>query len=416
MSSPFPAAAAVPAPGVDPPGRWRVLFLLSGAELLGMSLWFSASAVSPLLRVEWGLSDSASTWLTLSVQLGFVAGTLVSAVLNLPDIWAPRQLVVGAGLLGAAANAGLALFAHGPVTALVLRFLTGFFLAGVYPPGMKILATWFKARRGLALGVLIGALSLGKGVPYLANAVFGSAWRSTLLATSAGAVLGALLVFLFVREGPFAPAPARFDPSQAAKVFANRGVRLASFGYFGHMWELYAMWTWIPVMLRASFALRGLPPAAAEAASFLVIGAGAAGCVLAGLAADRRGRTLVTSVAMAVSGACCVAVGFCYGGPPLVLLAVAAVWGFSVVADSAQFSAAVTELGDAVYMGTALTLQTSIGFFLTAISIDLVPTFLPALTWKWVFVLLAPGPALGVVAMLRLRGLPEAAKIAQGRR
>ncbi|MDL2717546.1 MAG: MFS transporter [Acidobacteriota bacterium] len=405
------------APGAgEAAGRWRVLILLSLAELFGMSLWFSASAVAPLLKAEWGLSDASATWLTLSVQLGFVAGTLASAVLNLPDVWSPRRLVIGASLLGAAANASLALFSHGATSALGLRFLTGFALAGVYPPGMKILASWFRARRGLALGVLVGALTLGKAAPYLVNAVFGSAWRRSLLAASGLTLVGAVLVVLFVREGPFAPAAARFDLTQVTKVFANRGVRLASFGYFGHMWELYAMWTWIPVMLRSSFALRGLPPAAAEAASFLVIGCGAAGCVLAGLAADRKGRTLVTSLAMAVSGACCVVIGLCYGGPPLVLLAVAAVWGASVVADSAQFSAAVTELGDVSYMGTALTLQTSLGFFLTAISIDLIPAFLPALGWRWVFVLLAPGPALGVLAMLRLRALPEAAKIAQGRR
>ena len=410
MSAPAGRAA------LEPSGRFQVLALLSLAELFGMSLWFSASAVAPLLKAEWGLSDASATWLTLSVQLGFVAGTLASAALNLPDVWAPRQLVIGASLLGAAANASLALFSHGAASALVLRFLTGFCLAGVYPPGMKILASWFRARRGLALGTLVGALTLGKAVPYLVNALFGSAWRRSLLSASLLTLLGAVLVVFFVREGPFAPAAARFDATQVAKVFANRGVRLASFGYFGHMWELYAMWTWVPVMLRSSFALRGLPPSAAEAASFFVIGCGAAGCVLAGLAADRKGRTLVTSAAMSVSGACCVVIGLCYGGSPLVLLAVAAVWGAAVVADSAQFSAAVTELGDAVYMGTALTLQTSLGFLLTTLSIDLVPAFLPALGWRWVFALLAPGPALGVLAMLRLRALPEAAKIAQGRR
>jgi MFS family permease len=400
----------------EPTGRYRVLVLLSFAELFGMSLWFSASAVSPLLKAEWGLSDSTGSWLTLTVQLGFVAGTLASAVLNLPDVFPPRQVVVASCFLGAAANAAFAALAHGPALALVLRFLTGFFLAGVYPPGMKILATWFRKGRGLALGVLVGALTVGKAFPYLLNAFSGGNWRGSLFAASALAALGGLLVLFFVHEGPFALPPARFDVTQAAKVFTNRGARLASFGYFGHMWELYAMWTWLPVMIRSSFALRGVAPAAAETASFLVLGCGAVGCVAAGLLADRVGRTLVTSLAMAVSGACCLVVGLCHGGPPALLMAVAAVWGASVVADSAQFSASVSELSDPEYMGTALTLQTSLGFLLTAVSIDLIPASLPLLGWRWVFALLAPGPALGVVAMLRLRALPEAAKIAQGRR
>ena len=217
-AAPAPAAPAEP----DPPGRWSVLVVLCVAELFGMSLWFSASAVAPLLRREWGLTDAAATGLTLSVQLGFVAGTLASAVLNLPDVYAPRQLVIGSSILGACANAAVALLARGPASTLVLRFLTGFALAGVYPPGMKLLATWFRARRGLALGSLVGALTLGKGFPYLVNAVFGSAWRTSLLATSTLALLGTLLVVFFVREGPFAPPPARFDLSQAAKPPAEK--------------------------------------------------------------------------------------------------------------------------------------------------------------------------------------------------
>ena len=400
----------------ESPARWRALFFIAAAELLGMSLWFSGSAVAPALKVEWRLSESGATWLTLAVQLGFVAGTLVSAFANLPDVFSTRRLLTVSACLGAAANGGLALFARGPALGIPLRFLTGFFLAGVYPPGMKILASWFRRGRGTALGVLIGSLTLGKALPYLVNAIGAASWRTNVLAVSILAVLGGLVVLFFVGDGPYAAPSARFDPSQVAKVFHNGGVRLADFGYFGHMWELYAMWAWIPVFLRASFAAGGYSPRLAEASSFLVIGSGAIGCVAGGLAADRAGRTTVTSIAMAASGTCCLVVGLLFGASPAVLLTVAAIWGVTVIADSAQFSACVTELSDPRYMGTALTIQTCIGFLLTTVSIELVPRLVDVVGWRWAFASLAPGPFLGVLAMQRLRRLPEAEKLAGGRR
>jgi MFS family permease len=393
-----------------------VLALLGLAELLAMSLWFSASAVAPALRSEWGLSESATAWLTLAVQLGFVAGTLLSALLNLPDVISSRHLFAMCAAAGALTNMTFALFAHGFRVGVGLRFLVGLFLAGVYPPGMKIMATWFRRGRGTALGVLVGALTLGKASPYLVNAVGSADWRVNVLFVSALAMLGGLVVLLFVGDGPHATAAAKFDARQVVRVFSNRGVRLANFGYLGHMWELYAMWTWAPVMIRASLAARGDAPAFAEVASFVAIGAGALGCVAAGLLADRVGRTAVTSAAMALSGACCVAVGFLFGSHPALLLAVVAVWGASVVADSAQFSACVTELGDPKYMGTALTIQTCCGFLLTTASIQLIPLLVKYVGWRYAFAALAPGPVFGVASMLRLRRLPESSKIAHGRR
>src|SRR6185295_10707766 len=390
-------------------GRWRALVLLSLAELLGMSLWFSASAVVPALRLEWKLSESTAGWLTIAVQLGFVCGTLLSAFLNLPDVLRVRYLFAASALAGALTNAAFGAYAHNAQTGITLRFLTGMFLAGVYPPGMKIMATWFQRSRGMALGVLVGALTLGKASPYLVNGLGSPNWRQNIFFISLLAIAGGLIVLLFVEDGPHALPAARFDWKQAVAVFSNRGVRLASFGYFGHMWELYAMWVWIPVMIRASLVVSRQSPVMAEVASFLVIGCGAAGCVVAGLIADRIGRTVVTSWAMAISGSCCLLIGFLFGGNPILLLLVAAVWGATVVADSAQFSACVTELGDPRYVGTALTMQTCLGFLLTTISIELIPYFQKTVGWKYAFAVLAPGPLFGVIAMLRLRALPEAA-------
>jgi len=383
---------------------------------LGMSPWFSASALIPELQREWRLSDSAVSWLTLAVQLGFVCGTLISSLINLPDILNPRLLMTLATVGAAGVNAGLALWADGGGAAIGLRFATGMFLAGVYPPAMKVLSTWFRFGRGLAIGILIAALTVGKASPYLINALAMPDWRASVLLVSGAALLGALFLLLFVSDGPYALPPARFDFRQAGKVFSNRGVRLANFGYFGHMWELYAMWTWAPVMIHASLAAGGHSARLAEWGSFLVIGAGALGCVVAGKAADRVGRTLVTSIAMVISGTCCLLVGFLFHAPPAVLLTLAAIWGAAVVADSAQFSTCITELGDPQYLGTALTLQTCLGFLLTMASMRLIPFLVGLVGWEYAFASLAVGPVFGVISMLRLRRLPEAARIAHGRR
>ena len=401
---------------IPEPRRWRALTLLSIAILLGMALWFSGSAVVPALTKEWKLTESQVSWISIAVQLGFVVGTFLSAVLNLSDIISARHLCAVAGLAGALTNACFGLYADHAASAIALRFLTGVCLAGVYPPGMKVMATWFRKRRGMALGVLVGALTLGKATPYLVNAVGSSSWRTNVLVVSLMAVVGSIVVLLFVEDGPYALPRASFDLKQVARVFSNRGVRLASFGYFGHMWELYGMWIWIPVMIRASVALSGGDPKFAETGSFLIIGFGAVGCVIAGLLADKVGRTLITSWAMAISGTCCLVVGFLYGGNPYLLFVISAIWGASVVADSAQFSSCITELGDPQYIGTALTIQMCIGFLITTISIELIPKAVNVLTWRYAFMILAPGPLFGVISMLRLRQLPEAVKIAHGKR
>lgn len=377
--------------------------------VLAMSPWFSASAVIPQLRAIWDLSDGPAAWLTIAVQLGFVAGALLSAITNLTDIVVPQKIialsVIGAGL----ANLGL-LSATGASTAIPLRAATGFFLAGVYPPAFKLMATWFRKRRGMALGVLAGAIALGSAMPHLINGLGGLDWRIVVYVTSALTVLGGVIAAT-VPTGPFPFARGAFDPRQFRRVFANRGVLLASVGYFGHMWELFAMWAWFIVFF-SSVAGEGT---GAAFATFFVIGIGALGCWLGGVLGDRWGRTPTTMVSLAASGTCALVIGLLADAPRPLLLAVGLVWGFTVIPDSAQYSTMVTELADPAYVGTALTLQLALGFLLTVVTIWLVPLLENGLTWRWAFAFLAPGPAIGIWAMARLRASEHALEIAGGR-
>ncbi|MGH3118007.1 MAG: MFS transporter [Gaiellales bacterium] len=378
--------------------RWKTLVILSIALVLAMTTWFSASAVIPQLRAEWDISDGAAAWLTIAVQLGFVAGALASSLFNLPDIFPARFVILGGAMGAAIANLGL-LAVDGPGSAIPLRFATGFFLAGVYPPALKLMATWFRAGRGVALGILVGALTIGSAGPHLVNGLGGLDWPTVIAATSVCTVLGGLLVAGAVRDGPFPFPQAIFDPRQIRKVLADRNVRLASLGYFGHMWELYAMWAWFLIFFRdATGTDRG-----AAYATFAVIGIGGLGCWVGGFLGDRWGRAETTATMMAISGAAALSIGLLFDAPSWVILIVGLLWGFAVVADSAQFSTLVTEQAPQAYVGTALTLQLALGFTLTVATIWLIPWLEAEFGWRWAFAFLAPGPALGIVAMLKLR-------------
>jgi MFS family permease len=340
-------------------------------------------------------------------------------------VWPARAVFAGSALAAAGANELFALARGNLGAAVALRFLLGFLLAGVYPVGMKLMAGWFRKDRGLAIGTLVGALTLGTAFPHFVagrELMGNTAWQSVIATTSVGAVLSAVIVALFVRRGPFDQMASRLDLGWAMRSLRDPALRLAYFGYFGHMWELYAMWTWIPAFFVASFhvanpSLDGRAAGAmASLAAALVIGAGAAGCVMAGLLADRLGRTAITAAAMATSGASAVATGLLFGQAPALVVAVAVVWGISIIADSAQFSASVSELAEPRHIGSALAFQTALGFLLTAVSIQLLPYFQSGTGWVGALILLAPGPAFGAAAMLRLRARPEAARLAGGRR
>jgi MFS family permease len=393
---------------VTRPGR--ALALVAVAELLGMGSWFAGGALAGALGSTWSLTPGQAAWLTSAVQLGFVVGTIVGALLNLADL-VPNRLYFGvSALLAAAANAALLLHQTYPV-AVGTRFLVGLFLAGVYPPAMKMAATWFQAGRGFAIGAVVGALTVGKASPYLVEALGGLGVRAVIGTTALGAVLAALLVLIGYRDGPYAFPRRPFSWRLLNDVLRIRSMRLVTAGYLGHMWELYAFWAFVATFWSRSLTAAGSRPSPDLVAglAFASIAIGVVGCLWGGRVADRIGRERLVQWALMTSGVCAVGSAVVFGQPLWLALPVVLLWGIAVIADSAQFSALVTEVAPSHAVGTALTFQTSVGFLLTMAAIQLMPVLIGALGMRWAFPVLALGPALGIAAIRRLRFLRAAA-------
>ncbi|MEU9639519.1 MFS transporter [Streptomyces tendae] len=377
---------------------------IAAVQVLGLAVWFSMSAVVPSLRDEWGLTDGGAVWLTASVQFGFVAGALTSTALNLADRVPASRLLAVSAAAAAACTVVLAISADQLSLAVPLRLLTGVFLAGVYPVGMKLMASWAgRAGRGLSMGVLIAALTLGSTLPHLIAGLGSLPWRGVLLTAAGAGFLASVIALLLVRPGPHAaPAAPVRNPRYALTMFTEHGPRLANLGYFGHMWELYALWTWVPAFLLATGRAEELP-VPVETAVFLTMGVGGVvGCLLGGRFADRYGRPPAALAALLVSGLCCLLSPLLFHAPASLLLLFCTVWGAAVIADSGVFSTTLSEVADQRYVGTALTAQTAIGFALTVVTIQLTPLLADAAGWRYAFLLLAPGPLVGAVAMRAL--------------
>ena len=398
-------------------GARSQLAILAACLVLGMSPWFSATVAAPAMIAEWHLPLASGPWFTMAVQLGFVVGTLVGSVFMLSDRWRAERLAGWSAALAGIATVLIAESVHSAAGAIALRALTGVALAGVYPPGIKLVAGWWRSHRGLAIGVLVGAVTIGSASPHLVTAMAPHQdWRRVLLISAAAAFASAALFLLAVREGPYQAPSARVSVAGLRRVVADRGVVLATAGYLGHMWELYAMWSWIALFWAAVASQHALPVVVSSMMAFLAVAAGAIGCVAAGSLADRFGRTTITMTAMVISGCCALGIGLAFraAASPVVLGALTLIWGVSIVADSAQFSACVTELAPAEYVGTALTIQTCLGFLLTVVSIRAVPIWVSHWGWSYAFAPLAIGPLLGTIAMFKLRVSVYRSRLAGG--
>ncbi|MGY8986127.1 MAG: MFS transporter [Sphingomonadales bacterium] len=400
--------------------KWGSITLISIAQVLSLSLWFSATATIPSLQQNFEISSIQTSFLSSFVTIGFIIGTIISALFGLADLFPPKKFFIISTIFASLINiCFLFVDPSGPI-ALLIRFLTGVSIAGIYPIGIKMVVTWTKGDTGFLVGLLVGALTLGSATPHLINGLGGLNWEFTIKATTLAALLSAPIIYIS-KLGPEITKAPPFNPKAFLGFWRNKPLRLANFGYFGHMWELYAMWIWIgsfmfshyqiiwPGDIKTSYLMAGLT-------TFLIIGSGSLGCLLGGYFADKHGRTIITMGAMLISGTCALTIGFFFGGNPIFLFIVALVWGISIVADSAQFSSAVVELSEPEWRGTMLTIQTCVGFSITLISIHIIPIMVNWVGWSFAFMILAPGAYLGVWAMYSLRKHPKSNLLANGKK
>ena len=403
---------------IKPRSKQIALLLVTVATLLSLSVWFSTNAVSTALEIEKSIDQSSMAVLTIAVQIGFVFGTLFISFTNLSDLINARTLFVVSSILAAIAN--LLVIPLDSTDALVVtRFATGAFLGGVYPMGMKVISGWYVSGRGFAIGTLVGAVTLGSGTPHILMSVFSENWQMVIILSSILTITGGVILKAFVSDGPHNVPGARFNPRYLISALSERGPRLALIGYLGHNWELYAMWAWIGSFMSYVLEERSLFGDGVQLASlitFLVFAVGAVASSLAGAWSEKIGRTAVATIAMVISGCVALFIGFIPVQWSVLIVIFVLIWGASVIADSAQFSTAITELSDPVYRGTMLTFQIGVGFAITAGSIWLLPIVKDLFGWGWAFAILALGPAVGITAMLRLRSLPESRNLAGGKR
>ena len=387
--------------------KTRSIGLLLIAEVAAMSLWFVSAAILPEMILESAVTPFRQAALSSSVQAGFVVGALISAIFGFADRFDPRRVFAVSAVCAAAANAALLVAEPGGDIAIMARFATGALLAGVYPVGMKIAVGWGETDRGLLVGSLVGALTLGNALPHLIALGGGTDWRFTVIVASClSAAAG--LICLAVALGPHHGIATKFDPKAITQAWTNRRVRLAYLGYFGHMWELFAMWAWIAAATAVSYGA-SMPQSdalwLAKVTAFCAIAIGGLFCIPTGYWADRIGKAEIAAIAMIVSGLSAIAAALTFGGPAWLTFIVVMIWGLSVIPDSAQFSALVADHSPPEQAGSLMTFQTALGFALTFLTVQITPVAAEAFGWPIVLAAMAIGPALGIIAMLRLRAM-----------